>query len=529
MQSVTNQIIDGALDLVVEAPPPSTRHDDLALKCAVYARAGVPEDWIIDSARNAAALLSLGIQEYAPRPTERRGIASRVAPGFTLNPAAFLATVRTRLADFDAGASLQGFFRIDSARLQAGGRYWSRYKIAGRDAVLIVGHEVNSMAQDSTNRQERPYRSAILTGAAALALLTGSLISTGALPVGAQEISHTSTPGQCAAPAETLSVADIAEQVNPAVVTITNMQAGGASGMPDGIPGVIPGLPGQDEPSQGSGAAVPVGTGTGFVIDEEGHVVTNAHVVDGAQDLTVAFEDGTETDATVVGSDDLLDIAVIQLDLPSGTKLPGLACFGDSAELRPGDPVVAIGSALGEFTNTVTNGIVNATDRNLDGYGLGKLIQHDAKIWHGNSGGPLLNMKGQVVGVNAAGISSGGMMDTAPADIGFAIDGNEAHEAAESIIEHGTVPRPFLGIQGEALPRGQMVTEVVTGSPAADAGLRPDDIILAVDGEAITRKTSLLDVLLKHNPGDEVTLTIDRGGDEQTIAVTLGERPANAQ
>ncbi|MBA3414554.1 MAG: trypsin-like peptidase domain-containing protein, partial [Chloroflexia bacterium] len=301
------------------------------------------------------------------------------------------------------------------------------------------------------NTSKRPSRIAVLSGAAS-ALVVGALLM--GSPAFAQEDSPTLLAG-CEVPAADLSVADVAERVNPAVVTITNMQRGSGQ-LPEGIGGII----GGDEPI---GGARPVGTGTGFIVDSAGHVVTNAHVVAGASDLLVAFEDGTEVEATVVGQDELLDIAVVELDLAGGREVPATACFGDTASLRPGDQVVAIGSALGEFTNTVSEGTVNAKGRTLrGGYGLTNLIQHDAEIWHGNSGGPLLNLRGEVVGINVAGIS-GDRMGTAPADIAFAIDGNSARTSVESIIEDGTVERPYLGIQGEALPLGQMVDDVVAG------------------------------------------------------------------
>ena len=362
----------------------------------------------------------------------------------------------------------------------------------------------------------RPSRRAIVAGV--VPALTLGLLVTGS-PVIAQD-SSSPLAATCEVPAADLSVADVAERVNPAVVTITNVQQASA-GLPEGIGG-IPG----DE-AEPNGGPRPVGTGSGFIIDAEGHVVTNAHVVDGASDLLVAFEDGREVGATLVGQDDLLDIAVVQLDLTDEAAVPTVACFGDSDTLRPGDRVVAIGSALGEFTNTVTEGTVNAKDRSLQGYGLDSLIQHDAEIWQGNSGGPLLNLRGEVVGVNAAGIS-GDRMGTAPADIAFAIDGNAARASVESLIEDGTVERPFLGIQGEALPLGHMVDDVVAGAPAAEAGLLPGDVIVAIDGEAITRKATLLDLLLDQEVGDTIELTIDRDGDQQTLTLTLGERPADA-
>lgn len=371
---------------------------------------------------------------------------------------------------------------------------------------------------------KRPSRIAILSGAAS-ALVVGALLT--GTPAIAQETAPAAL-ASCDVPAADLSVADVAEKVNPAVVTVTNLQR--ASGeLPVDIGGIIGGqAPGGGSGGSTPGGPLPVGTGSGFIVDQEGHVVTNAHVVQGASDLTVQFEDGSEVGATLVGEDDLLDVAVIELNLPAGKQVPGIACFGDSDALRAGDEVVAIGSALGEFTNTVTDGTVNAKERSLGAdYPLAKLIQHDAEIWHGNSGGPLLNLRGEVVGINAAGIS-GDMTMTAPADISFAVDGNAARTSVESIIEDGTVDRPYLGIQGEALPLGQMVDDVVAGGPAAEAGVLPGDVIVAIDGEAVTRKTTLLDILLKRSAGDTVDVTLDRDGNEQTVSITLGERPANA-
>ncbi|MGI9254730.1 MAG: S1C family serine protease, partial [Thermomicrobiales bacterium] len=283
----------------------------------------------------------------------------------------------------------------------------------------------------------RRPRTAILTAAAAFALVTG-IGANVASTVFAQD---TAGPiGHCAANAAEMSVADVAEKVNPSVVTITNLMSGdgyitdnGSGGMP-GIPGLPTDPSAPMDPSAGGmpSGGTPMGIGTGFIIDDAGHVVTNAHVVDGSDKLTAMFEDGTSVDATLVGKDDLLDIAVVQLDL-AGKPVPAVACFGDSEAARPGEQVVAIGSALGEFTNTVTEGTINAKGRDLDGYGMNSLIQHDANIWHGNSGGPLLNLKGEVIGVNAAGISSD-QMGTAPADMGFAIDGNAALDVADQLI-----------------------------------------------------------------------------------------------
>ena len=378
-----------------------------------------------------------------------------------------------------------------------------------------------------SSRSTRPARrTAILTAAAAFSLLGGSAILLGPAAF-AQEAPS------CFVSETALSVADVADHLNPAVVTITNLQVGGGMDQmaPNGeMPGGSGGGSGDGTISGGTdtgSAPQPAAKGSGFIIDGEGHVVTNAHVVDGSDDLTVQFQDGTEAPAVLVGQDVMLDIAVIDITMPEGKAVPGLACWGDSDAMRPGDEVVAIGSALGEFANTVTSGTLNAKGRSLDGYGMEHLLQHDAEIWHGNSGGPLLNLKGEVIGVNAAGVSSD-QMGTAPADISFAIDGNAARDIVVQLLEDGTVDRPFLGIQGTALPVGHEVAEVVADSPAAEAGISAGDVILAIDGTAVNRKNTLLDLLFTHEVGDTVTVTVDHNGEQQDLTLTLGTRPAES-
>lgn len=302
---------------------------------------------------------------------------------------------------------------------------------------------------------------------------------------------------QTAASTADLTIADVAERANPAVVTITSS-------------------------SQGFG----VGTGSGFIIDDAGHVVTNNHVVQGADELSVQFLDGTEVPATVVGRDDVQDLAVIQLDLGEGVAVPGTLAFGDSAAIRPGDRVVAIGSALGEFTNTVSEGTVGAVERVLGG--LPNLIQHDSEIWHGNSGGPLLSLQGEVIGVNVAGVESGnGLSELAPASIGFAIESNTAREIVDELIANGIVARPFLGIVGAPVDNGyQIVTVEPADGPAAEAGLQEGDVILGVEGTSLTRREPFSSLLYEHDPGDTITLQIERAGSERAVEVTLGQRPA---
>jgi 2-alkenal reductase len=393
----------------------------------------------------------------------------------------------------------------------------------------------------------------LILGAAGLGALPAGILPTGAT---AQSVidggSCTAFGAPAAAPATEMSVADVAQKVNPAVVTVLNLQPlsqadlGGFPGI-EGIPG-MPGMPefpgsGQLPQAPGSGdnggnvgdstnsdSLVPIGSGSGFIVDKDGHVITNAHVVAGAEKLSVTLADGTEVPAEVVGSDDLIDVAILKLDLPAGQSVPGVVAFGDSSALRPGDQVVAIGNALGEFPNTVSEGTVNATDRSFPSEGgLTDWIQHDAEIWHGNSGGPLLNLRGEVVGVNTAGIGSSMMgSDTGSADMAFAVEGNTVCQAAADLLANGKIDWPYLGIQGEATSDGQSVVEVVEDGPSAKAGIEPGDVITGLDGQDITRQKSLIDLLFEHKPGDVVSVTAERDGTSQTFQVTLGERPETA-
>jgi S1-C subfamily serine protease len=391
----------------------------------------------------------------------------------------------------------------------------------------------------------------LILGAAGFGILPGGVLPTG---VTAQSVvdggSCAAFGAPAAAQATEMSVADVAEKANPAVVSILNLQPIGEadlSGFPgiDGFPDIpeVPGideLPGIDEApgadddgaeqvedSVDSDTLVPAGTGSGFIVDDIGHVITNAHVVAGAEELTVALADGTEVPATVVGSDALLDVAILKLDLPAAESVPGIVTFGDSSSLRAGDQVVAIGNALGSFPNTVSEGTVNATDRSFPAEGgLTTWIQHDAEIWHGNSGGPLLNLRGEVVGVNTAGIGSGMMgADTGSADMAFAVEGNTVCQAAADLLANGEIVWPYLGIQGEASADGQTVVEVVEDGPSDEAGIEVGDVITAFDGQEITRQNSLLDLLFEREPGDVVTVTVDRDGETASFEVTLGERP----
>ncbi|MCS6881211.1 MAG: trypsin-like peptidase domain-containing protein [Oscillochloridaceae bacterium] len=286
------------------------------------------------------------------------------------------------------------------------------------------------------------------------------------------------------------------------------------------------------------------GSGSGVVITAQGHIVTNNHVVENAASLRVLFADGTLQEARLIGTDPLNDIAVIRVQGP----VPGVASIGDSTKLQPGETVLAIGSPLGNFRNTVTAGVVSALNRSVPGAGLEGLIQTDAAINSGNSGGPLINLAGEVVGINTLVVrGDGSVFGAAPVEgLSFAVPSAIFRNVADQLITTGRVRFPYLGItyltidgqvaaefnlpvQNGALIRSARPGEpaVQPGSAAARAGLREGDIIVAVNGVRLDYSTSLRQLLLGYKPGDTITLTVLRDGRERNIQVTLGERPAN--
>jgi S1-C subfamily serine protease len=327
------------------------------------------------------------------------------------------------------------------------------------------------------------------------------------------------------------SVSQIADQATKAVVTITNLRQVNQdfSGDPqfpvDPNSGIQP-----NDPSE-SGTLVPYAEGSGYIIDNEGHIVTNNHVVADGADFEVEFYDGTTAKATLVGTDDLQDVAVLKLE--DGTKVPGTLTFANSDDVNVGDEVVAIGNPFGEYPNSVTTGEVNGLDRSLDtgaGYRLPNLIQHDASIYPGNSGGPLLNADGEVVGMNVAKAVDQMMGAQQDTNIGLAIESNAVKDIVDQIIQFGQVQRAYLGVQTQLSNAGVVIESVEPDSPAADADLQPQDVVTAVDDQEIDNDHPLINELVfNHKPGDKVTLTIDRDGEEQQIEVTLGTRPSDFQ
>lgn len=330
---------------------------------------------------------------------------------------------------------------------------------------------------------------------------------------------------------QALSVADVAEIANPAVVTVTTFTNGESAA--GGFQPTRPLNPGSQPGSSDSDESTPIGAGSGWILDSEGHVVTNAHVVNGADSFIVQYQDGTQVAAMLVGIDEFQDVAVLQLELAEGETVPGVAQVGDSTAVRPGDQVVALGSPLGEFTNSVSDGIIGGLDRSLDtgnGLSLDNLIQHDAELSSGNSGGPLLNMQGEVIGMNVASVQTTGMGNVSATGLNFAIDGNTVATIADEIISTNTsIPYPYLGVGTGTTQEGQVIGTVEPGSPADTAGLEPGDIVIAMDGNTFTEDATFMDLLLEHRAGDMVTLTVSRDGAEQNLTVTLGARPDSLQ
>lgn len=276
------------------------------------------------------------------------------------------------------------------------------------------------------------------------------------------------------------------------------------------------------------------GVGSGVVYREDGYVVTNNHVVEGAGEVEVVFADGSREAAEVVGGDELTDLAVLRVDR---NDLPA-ANFADSGDLTPGQMAVAIGSPQG-LQSTVTAGVVSGLNREfparLSGGGQGALVdlvQTDAPISPGNSGGALANRDGEVIGINVAYVPPGSGAES----LGFAVPSNTAVSVADQLIESGEVAHPYLGVSlGDLTPEaaerfglqaesGAVIAEVIPGEPAARAGIEAEDVVTAVDSEEIESSGDLLSVLREYEPGDTVALTVLRDGGEVEAEVRLGER-----
>ena len=295
--------------------------------------------------------------------------------------------------------------------------------------------------------------------------------------------------------------------------------------------------------NEGSTVEQEQGGGTGFVITSDGLIATNRHVadIDGAK-YSVITADGKKFDADVVSKDPVYDFAILRIDAKG---LPTVE-FGDSDELEIGQRVIAVGNTLGEFQNSVTVGVLSGKERTIEAtnqsgssvQSIDNLLQTDAAINEGNSGGPLVNLRGQVIGINTATAAKG-----QAEGVGFAIPINSLKTAIDSISKYGKIVRPYIGIRyatvdkkiaaikGMKEARGilvigdetQSLPAVVSGSPAEKAGIKEGDIILKLNGSSIDQSNSFVELLNKYNPGDEVKLSIVRNGEEKTLVVKLGE------
>ncbi len=375
-------------------------------------------------------------------------------------------------------------------------------------------------------------------------------------------IPPTLPPSPTPLPAELIQEADaeerllvnLYERVNPSVVSIQAVQTLEGfqhPALPEGVP--TPELPG--------GPFQQTGEGSGFVVDTQGHIVTNNHVVVDTSALRVTFFDGTTVPATIVGTDPDSDLAVIQVDVPPESLRPII--WGDSDQVRVGQRAVAIGNPFG-YENTLTSGIISGLSRSLPSandprYRIPEIIQTDAAINPGNSGGPLLNSQGEVIGVNSAIVPNFNQLgERSFLGVGFAIPSNLAQHVVPALIEKGEYAHPWIGFSGrDVLPeiaaemnlpeaKGALVESVLPDSPAEKAGLRGGsrnvqfesigrpvaiggDVIIRIDDQEVRRFDDVLSYLTRREVGQKVDLTIIRDGETQTVTVTLGRRPSTSQ
>jgi putative serine protease PepD len=347
----------------------------------------------------------------------------------------------------------------------------------------------------------------VATGAAGVAVVSGNGSGSPATS------ESTASRALAASSSSRTTVGAIYEEANPSVVEIT-VSSQGSDGTEESP------FPFGEQPEQETRQA----QGSGFVYDLDGHVVTNQHVVAGATSVEVTFADGSTYDATVVGTDPSTDLAVLKVDAPQSALHP--LALADSDDVAVGDGVVAIGSPYG-LEGTVTSGIVSALDRTIEstnGYSIPGAIQTDAAINHGNSGGPLLDMQGRVIGVNSQIESeSGGNVG-----IGFAIPANTVRSVVEQLSSGQRIEHAYLGVSlQDAESGGAQVATVTDGSPAEKAGLEAGDVVTALDGETITSADDLTAAVLGKQPGDEVRVTVERDGSTKTVTATLGTRPSS--
>jgi serine protease Do len=352
----------------------------------------------------------------------------------------------------------------------------------------------------------------------ALSLL-GGLLATLALCVAAPSSMAQPMPG---------SFAPLVRRVLPAVVNIAVTETvSGEGNIAKLLPPELRGTPFAEQFLRHFHESGEVrAAASGFIIDPSGIIVTNNHVVDGASRILVSLADRQTLAARVIGADPLTDIAVLKVD--AGEPLPFVR-FGNSADVQVGDWILACGNPFG-LGGTVTAGIVSAEGRDIDEGPFDRFLQIDAPLNPGNSGGPLFDLQGEVVGMNTAIVAPNG----GSVGIGFAIPSNALAPIVAELRASGFIRRGWLGVSIESLPddagrdAGVIVTGVTAGGPAEMAGIRPGDVLLAVNGTSVPSTLDLLRTVAALPPGSRTSVTLNRNGARMALPITVGERPANA-
>jgi 2-alkenal reductase len=382
--------------------------------------------------------------------------------------------------------------------------------------ALVLGAVAGAAAGAVTGRQPNAAPVAVATIATEVPVQVSPSVTGEPEATASPAVEPTTTPAiPIATPDGATSgepLAELVNRLNPAVVTVINKQL---------FEGFF---------SDGADL-LPVGSGTGFIVSNEGYIVTNNHVVEGSSAIDVIFQDGTTIEAQLVGTDPFTDIAVIKIE----GGVPATVPLGSTTALRPGDGVVAIGSALGSYTNTVTTGVVSGLGRRLEvatGVSSENLIQHDAPINPGNSGGPLFNLNGEVIGVNTYAIHQAS--DGRYADgLGFAITSETVQQIMTILIAEGKVSRPYFGVSYEELnplvaaayglpvEQGILVTNVPSGGPAREGGIVEGDIITSINGQQIDREHPFVNQLYQLHPGDTIDVEVYRRTTDETLTFNL--------